>query len=292
MDGPEAHWTLLASWGALLLAVGVSAWVLAKSQGRELEAPHLRPPDHNGSRSRRLGALLVLALALYVGVFQPASLIGREIEVDVALLRSWQLFWLHAVMVAALFGWFWLGFGRRFGERAEPGSSADRPSATRLVRRQLGLEASRPSIEVGIGLLCGAGAWAGVLAFLAVIGAVVGAVGGEAMLPAEPPPVIVWIAGQSVILRLAVSVSAGCVEEIFFRGFLQPRIGVAASTALFALAHAGYAQPLLLVGVTLLSLVFALLTRWRRNVVAAVVAHTVFDAVQLLFLIPLVLRQS
>jgi membrane protease YdiL (CAAX protease family) len=80
------------------------------------------------------------------------------------------------------------------------------------------------------------------------------------------------------------------VEEAFFRGFLQPRAGIALSTGLFVLAHAGYEQPLMLVGITLLSLLFAFLVRWRQNIWPAVVAHAVFDAVQLLIVVPTALE--
>ncbi len=46
----------------------------------------------------------------------------------------------------------------------------------------------------------------------------------------------------------------------------------------------------MLVGVTLLSLVFAYIVRWRQSIWAAIVAHAVFDAIQLLFVIPWALR--
>ena len=81
------------------------------------------------------------------------------------------------------------------------------------------------------------------------------------------------------------------VEERFFRGFLQPRVGIGVSTLLFVLAHLSYDQPFLLVGVSILSLVFAALVWWRQNVWPAIAAHFLFDAVQLLILIPWVLHQ-
>ena len=102
--------------------------------------------------------------------------------------------------------------------------------------------------------------------------------------------VIPWIAGRPILLRLAIALSAGIVEETFFRGFLQPRIGIFASTALFAMAHLSYDQPLMLVGITLLSLFYGALVKWRQNVVAAVVAHFLFDAIQLVIVIPAVLK--
>src|SRR4029079_2741654 len=90
--------------------------------------------------------------------------------------------------------------------------------------------------------------------------------------------------------RAAVALSAGVIEEIFFRGFLQPRGGILFSTGLFAFAHLGYGQPFMLVGVTLLSLLYGELLRRRGNVWAPIAAHAVFDLVQLLVVVPLVAR--
>ena len=84
------------------------------------------------------------------------------------------------------------------------------------------------------------------------------ALGGEEALPKQPPALIPWIAALPVGVRLLISLSAGVVEEIFFRGFLQPRIGIFLSTVLFVLAHFSYGQPFMLVGITLLSLIYCL----------------------------------
>ena len=46
----------------------------------------------------------------------------------------------------------------------------------------------------------------------------------------------------------------------------------------------------MLVGITLLSLIYALLVRWRQNIWPAIAAHFLFDAVQLLFVIPSALK--
>ena len=126
----------------------------------------------------------------------------------------------------------------------------------------------------------------------AVIGAllalvvVLAALGLEGLIPSTPPAAIPWIAGLPVALRVLVSLSAGVVEEAFFRGLLQPRAGVFFSSLCFVLAHLSYQQPFLLVGVTILSLSYAGLVVWRRSVWAAATAHFVFDTVQLLVLIP------
>ena len=73
-------------------------------------------------------------------------------------------------------------------------------------------------------------------------------------MPQQPPAMVPFIASLPIWLRLLISLSAGVVEETFFRGFLQPRVGIPLSTAFFALAHLSYGQPFMLIGITLLSL--------------------------------------
>ena len=101
---------------------------------------------------------------------------------------------------------------------------------------------------------------------------------------------VTWIGGLALWTRVTVSLSAGFFEEAFFRGFLQPRVGVAVSTVFFAMAHLTYEQPFMLVGITILSLLFAWLVSWRQSVWAAVAAHAVFDLTQLVVVIPIVAR--
>jgi membrane protease YdiL (CAAX protease family) len=190
--------------------------------------------------------------------------------VDFDALSPGRLFLLHGVFVASLVVWLLLGFGPAIGRWS----------------RQLGLRARNIPYELAVGVAGGVVGWAAVLAVLMGVGALLWALGGPELLPTEPPAMVPWLAGLPLVLRAAVSLSAGVVEEVFFRGFLQPRVGIAASSALFALAHLSYEQPLMLLGILLLSVLFALLTRWRQSVWAAIAAHAVFDAIQLLVLIP------
>jgi membrane protease YdiL (CAAX protease family) len=99
-----------------------------------------------------------------------------------------------------------------------------------------------------------------------------------------------FIAGLPILVRMLISLSAGVVEETFFRGFLQPRIGLMLSTAFFVLGHLAYGQPLLLIGIALLSLIYGQLVRWRQNIWPAIAAHALFDGVQLLVVIPTTLK--
>lgn len=169
-------------------------------------------------------------------------------------------------------------------------AARSRPPLGERLLRAFRLAEPRPLREIGVGLLAGLAIWAGVIFAVGVLAAALYALGGESLLPQGAPPLVAFIAAQPLWLRFLGSLSAGFFEETFFRGFLQPRVGIALSTLLFALAHWSYGEPFMLVGVTLLSLAYAALARWRRSVWAAVTAHAVFDAVQLLILVPLALE--
>jgi membrane protease YdiL (CAAX protease family) len=172
---------------------------------------------------------------------------------------------------------------------AAPAAGARRTSFGRQLVVQLGLAAPDVRREVLLGLLLGLGAWGAVLLALFAVAIAVWLVGGENALP-KPSAIVPWIAALPIAVRLLVSLSAGFVEEIFFRGFLQPRVGIALSTAGFVLAHVSYGQPIMLVGITLLSLIYAFLVRWRQTIWPAIAAHALFDGIQLLVIIPTALR--
>lgn len=295
---------------------------------------------------RRWGALVLVAMILWVGTLAPLGSIGRQVQFDVSQITTPRLFLLHAMLVTALVSWFLLGYAgvRRparpvvvaepepepelvllpdlsglepalapatgtaetagtagTAESAEIAEIAERPeipasvpepgpSLWRQFRTQFGFVAPDVPREIGAGILLGIGAWGAVLLGAFVLGAVLWALGGADAVPHKPPDLIPWIAALPVAVRLLVSLSAGVVEETFFRGFLQPRIGILLSTGLFVLAHFSYGQPFMLVGIGLLSLIYAWIVRWRENIWPAIAAHTLFDSVQLLVVIPSALR--
>ncbi|HVS65069.1 MAG TPA: CPBP family intramembrane glutamic endopeptidase [Thermoanaerobaculia bacterium] len=249
----------------------------AARRGRQL--PGLEVGGAPGWAARRVIGLGALGLALYLGVFAPLGTIGIDHGIDLSQVSVVQLFVLHAVFAVALVLYL--------------GSGLWRPSDSRRARswrEELGVSSASPAREVGLGLASGLLGWGGVILLLSLLAALVVALGGEQALPSSPPPMIVFVAGLPWGLRLLLSLSAGLVEEAFFRGLLQPRIGIIASSVLFVLAHVSYDQPFLLIGVTVLSFGLAVLTRWRRTIWPAVVAHAVFDAIQLLVIIPIALR--
>jgi membrane protease YdiL (CAAX protease family) len=262
--------------GPLVLALVSATAVDQLMQARRLQPPGFAQPG------RRAAALMLTAAVFYVGVFLALAQVGLPHAALPTELSAPQLFTLHAVFVAAVLGWFLLGFA---------GYAPAGHTLLAVFGRQLGLAARQPLREVGIGLGLGLLVWPAVLIVLLLVAALTFALGGEKLLPQEPPQLVVWIAGLPVALRVAVALSAGVVEELFFRGFLQPRVGIGVSTLLFVLAHLSYDQPFMLVGITLLSLFFAGLVWWRQSLWSAIAAHFLFDAAQLLFVIPWALKQ-
>ena len=102
------------------------------------------------------------------------------------------------------------------------------------------------------------------------------------------PPMIGWLVALPAWKKMLVVLSAMTIEEAFFRGWLQKRIGLIGSTVLFALAHAGYGQPLLLIGVSMISLVIGTAFYRTKNLIPGIIAHGIFDAMQIFVLIPIV----
>ena len=104
---------------------------------------------------------------------------------------------------------------------------------------------------------------------------------------------------QEIVPRLrplgfvGLSVLIGIYEELIFRGFLMLRLrratgswtlAVLISTLLFTGLHALDQVTVALMAIAILSLVFSVTTIWRRSVVPAIVAHTLWNLPQFLSL--------
>jgi membrane protease YdiL (CAAX protease family) len=307
-------WLRLAGPGALALLAALTVDRLTARRG-------LLPPGFVQQPWRRTTATLLIAAIFWLGVFAPLGQLGTGFEPNLEEMTIPALFILHTVLVGTLVAWFLLGYAGVSRRPAAPPPAATEPaepagpieaavpgpseapvtpppppiprwSLVELFARQFGLAAPSVPREVGAGVALGLAAWVAVLAAIFTIGAILVAFGGEDAVPQQPPSLVPWIAGLPVAVRILISLSAGVVEEVFFRGFLQPRVGIALSTALFAIAHFSYGQPFMLVGITLLSLVYAAIVRWRQNVWPAIAAHALFDGIQLLVIIPFVLRAT
>ena len=291
---------------ALLLAVATALAVDRWTAARGFEPPGFERPW------RRAAALAVLVSIFFVAVFLPMALFGLErAPLSPDDVTTPRLFLLQGLLVLALVLWFLLGFAGTAPRAlagadpsAEPGTAPEAELGTgpetaprigeglaATFARQLGLASERPLVELGIGLGAGVAGWLLVILLMLAVMALVWALGGEELLPTEPPELVPWVAGLPLATRAAIALTAGVVEELFFRGLLQPRVGIALSSALFVLAHLSYEQPFMLIGIGALSLVFAWLVAWRRTILPAIAAHAAFDLIQLLIVVPQVLKR-
>jgi membrane protease YdiL (CAAX protease family) len=298
---------LLRTIGPLLIAIAAALYVDRTMARRGALPPRfaappldLGAPALQASLRRALGTAVV-GLILWAAAFAPLASLG-EAPPSTEELTIPRLFLLHGLLAVTLAAWYALGYlPRRSIPRPTRVAAEDRSGAASRAepvsprpggpdwRVAFGLEGSARR-ELAIGTAVGLAIWLGVLLVLLLLAGLVSLLGGREALPQQPPAMVLWIGALPLWARAAVAISAGVVEEIFFRGFLQPRVGVLASTVLFALAHLGYGQPFMLVGVTLLSLLYAELRRRRGSVWAPVAAHAIFDLVQLLVVVPLVAK--
>jgi membrane protease YdiL (CAAX protease family) len=210
--------------------------------------------------------LFFVGLALLV----TGSALSPVTAKQLAVTPFYSLFLMHVILVVFLAGW-WLATG------------------SPKVREFLNIRHERPAEVVAIGISVGVGGWIFTLLMAMVIALILQATGVIEKAPA-PPAMIGWMAALAWWKKALIVLSAMTVEEAFFRSFLQKRIGLVASTILFALAHFTYGNPLLLIGVTVISLVIGLAFYRTKNVIPGVIAHGVFDAIQLFVIVPIAVR--
>lgn len=86
----------------------------------------------------------------------------------------------------------------------------------------------------------------------------------------------------TVLGAFGIAIGAAVSEEVFFRGFLQPRIGLWGQAILFGLAHLSYVNVLEVVVTFILALLFGLLYRRTGNLWAPIAAHFLFNLLMLL----------
>jgi membrane protease YdiL (CAAX protease family) len=239
-----------------LLCVGMLA-----SSGRR---PYV---DEFGRRWRQVAAAGLLVCILALAVLSPLTSFGEAADIDPETIWFPTLFAGHMLLVAFLFAWW-----RLLGGAVPAG-------------RFLSLSADRLADKVRRGVGAGCGGW---LLTVMVTGTAAGvaAATGRVSEPAEIPPIIVWLAGLPLASKLFIVAVAMTVEEAFFRGFLQPRFGLLVSSTLFALSHFNYGLPFMVVGVFTISLVIGRTFARSGDLLPCIVAHGVFDAVQLLVVLP------
>lgn len=182
----------------------------------------------------------------------------------------WSLFTMHAILVVFLAAWWAL---------------AGRPNLVRFFS----IRTKAPLDDAMAGIALGVGGWFITISVAIVIGLILQAM-GQIGDDVTPPAAVPWMAALPAWKKCLIIFSAMTVEELFFRAWLQKRIGLVLSTALFVIAHAGFGQPLMFIGITVVSLVIGI-TFWRtKSLLPCIVAHGIFDAIQLFIVIPVAVQ--
>jgi membrane protease YdiL (CAAX protease family) len=250
--------------GALLLLLAVTGRLRFVSE--ELATP-----------TTRGAGLFLLWLVLTACVFMPTVSPGAAAEVDPDTLWFPSIFVGQILLSGFLLAWWWL---------AQP------VSAARFLFFE---EASLDDISMGVrvgafGWLCAITASAATMFALLAFGREPLDPSGIGAEPLEVPELLLWLVDLSLWRKLIVVAVAMTVEEAFYRAFLQTRVGWVLSSVLFALSHAGYGLPTLMASVFAVSLAIGWAFRRRRSLLPCIVAHGVFDAVQLLVIMPIAVK--
>lgn len=127
-------------------------------------------------------------------------------------------------------------------------------------------------------VLLGAGVALGFLLALAGVGYVAQAL-GVAVPENDKALEIAGSVGLWGAFALAVGAAFG--EEVFFRGFLQERVGLVGQALVFMSGHLAYLNVAQLVVTFTLALAFGLVYKWRGSLAAPMVAHFLFNFVML-----------
>ena len=216
---------------------------------------------------RRAWALVALGVTLAATTILPAFSLGRPI--DPSRLSLGSILALQQLLSLFLVGWWAL---------------SGRPP----LREFLALETPDPAGQARLGVGVGLAGWGlTVVSSLVVLG-VLRFAGADEVRPI--PPLVRWLASQPFGSRLVLVAAAMTVEEVFFRAFLQRRIGAVPASILFVVSHGGYGDPLFFFGLLAITAVLAYTFRRTGSVVAPMVAHGVFNGVQLLLILPSAVR--
>ena len=235
------------------------------------ERYNLLSADRFASPGAKIGAYVTLGIfMLLIALLVTGSSLKTPTAKELAATPFYRLFALHMILVVFLILWWALTGRPRAGEYLN-------------IRRERAGEAVMTGFAVGFG------GWLATIAALLLIGLLLTAAGAMPKNP-QPSPLIGYMAALPVWKKTLIVASAMTVEEAFFRGWLQKRVGLVVSTLLFAVAHSGFGQPLLLVGVFIISVIIGFTFYRTKNLIPGIVAHGVFDAIQLFVIIPLMFR--
>ncbi|MFH0922888.1 MAG: type II CAAX endopeptidase family protein [Candidatus Micrarchaeota archaeon] len=97
---------------------------------------------------------------------------------------------------------------------------------------------------------------------------------------------IAVIINNQPMLMLIVAVTLGPIgEELLFRGYLVPRIGVVFSSVLFALFHYGYGSVSEIAAALTVGVILGLHVRKHKDVYSCIIAHAAYNAFSIIIVL-------
>jgi membrane protease YdiL (CAAX protease family) len=208
------------------------------------------------------GVLLLIAVAGYAATFGMRSGGGGGGAGAQGASSAWAIYVPALILEWGLFLFVWTGL-RSFGT-SFPRLISARPLTARNWLTDAALGAILFAVMLGtewiLGRLLAGGPPAGV----------------QAILVRRAGDIPIWV---------ALSISAGFVEELAYRGYMQrqfgallrsPWLGVGAQALLFGLTH-GYQGPVAIARIVVLALVFGVAARLRGSLIPGMVAHSTMD---------------
>lgn len=212
-----------------------------------------------------VGGLLFVAI-LTVVVFAPVTSYGNLSSVDLDAMGVGELLFGHVILSVFLLLWWVM-----------------RGDVT--LARFLSLSRQDLLAKLARGVGTGCRGWVTTILVMMCVVSLVGQT-DAAPDPATVPEVMPWMAKLSWPQKALIVTAAMTVEEAFFRAFLQARLGLLLSSMLFALGHFSYGMPFMIVGVLTISLVIGRTFARGGDLLPCIIAHGVFDAVQLFVVLP------
>lgn len=226
--------------------------------------------DEFAGRTRQTIAAFLLIGILAIVVFYPVTSFGGAENIDPDTVWFPTLLAGHFVIGIFLLLWWTL-------RQPIP------------VTQFFHLSAAELPEKLRLGIIAGVSGWVVTLAVTGVAAAAA-AVSGRVSEPTEIPPIMLWLAQLPIAYKLIIVGVAMTVEEAFFRAFLQARVGLLVSSVLFALSHFSYGLPFMIVGVFTISLIIGRAFARTGDLLPCIVAHGIFDGVQLLVILPWAVR--
>lgn len=136
----------------------------------------------------------------------------------------------------------------------------------------------RSPSRMGAGVALGAAMAVGLFAIIVALEAVLAGF-GRSIETGESPALDALSANLTWWLVILIPLFAGVGEELFFRGFLQPRVGVYGQAALFSLAHVGSGAWLQAVTTLLVGILFGVLRQRGQPIQMLIAAHVTYDVI-------------